>query len=184
MAEPLPPVPLGHPRPWPFPLPLFGVPYSLWIPRSLRSPPVPPGKPCRRDPDPALLRPWRLSRGVGAVGRPARPRGHQQVRRGVAEPLRLSAGPGEQRADGQASGRLAPVPCVALEKKARREEREDAVGPACHSLSADVADPLTGLSGSLFSPCLSKCLFCERSAFKPLFCLKSERPQLWNRNSE
>nr|XP_040259497.2 uncharacterized protein LOC120976512 isoform X1 [Aegilops tauschii subsp. strangulata] len=184
MAEASPPIPLGHFLAMALPLPFFGVPYSLWILRSLCRPPVPPGKPCRCDPDPALLRPWRPSRGVGTVGRPTRPRGHQQARRGVAEPLRLSSGPGEQRGDGQVGGRPAPVLRIALEKKARREEREDVVGPACHCHSADVADLLTRLSGSAFHPRPPKCLFCERSLLECIFCLKSERPQLFNRNSD
>ena len=33
---------------------------------------------------------------------------------------------------------------------------------------------------SVFQPRPPKCLNCERSLFKPLFCLKSERPQLFN----
>ena len=36
---------------------------------------------------------------------------------------------------------------------------------------------------SVFQPRPPKRLNCERSLFKPLFCLKSERPQLCNRNS-
>ncbi|XP_037457509.1 uncharacterized protein LOC119328634 [Triticum dicoccoides] len=39
---------------------------------------------------------------------------------------------------------------VATEKKDQAGEREDAVGPACHCLCADVAGSLTGLSGDAF----------------------------------